>query len=81
MANHGREDLHTKFIGRPQHEFKNEKHQHHLSDIDGTVGIDVSTILYQCLQTPLGAAVFDIDGPKVPRGYVQASNSIRETQT
>ena len=62
----GVKDLHTKLIGRPQHEFKNKKHQHHLSDLDGTVGIDISTLLYQSLQTPLGSAVFDIDGPKVP---------------
>lgn len=65
----GVKDLHTKFIGRPQHEFKNKKHQYHLSDLDGTVGIDLSTILYQCIQTTLGAAVFDIDGPKVPLYY------------
>ena len=28
--------------------------------------MDISTILYPCLQTPKGSAVFDIDGPKVP---------------
>ena len=63
----GTKDLHTQFIGRSRHEYKNQKPQQRLANLDaGTIGVDISTLLYPCLQTPNGSAVFDIDGPKVP---------------
>eukprot|EP00956_Cyclotella_meneghiniana_P006948 scaffold9371_cov66-Cyclotella_meneghiniana.AAC.2 len=61
----GTKDLHTQFIGRSRHEYKNQKPQQRLANLDaGTIGVDISTLLYPCLRTPNGSAVFDIDGPK-----------------
>ena len=34
-----------------------------MSELDGTLGIDVPTIIYRCLRTPLGAAEADVNPP------------------
>ena len=62
----GVKDLHRDFIDRPNYEKKGNKPQSNLHELDGPVGIDISTILYRCCCTPLGSAVVDVDNPKVP---------------
>ena len=48
----GINDLHKTFIDRPNHEKKNKRN---LADLQGTIGIDVSTIMYRLVSSPLGS--------------------------
>lgn len=79
----GVRDLHTKFIGRPNHEKKDKKPQNHLSEIKGAVGIDVSTLMYRSLCSQEASSVFDVDDPKVPlfsayNSFISALRTLRE---
>ena len=74
----GTNDLHSKFIDRPNHEKKGNKPQNLLKELDGTVGVDVSPILYRCTCSPLGSAVCEVNNPMVPlyHAYREATNYI-----
>ena len=74
----GVQDLHSHFIKRASHEKKNNKPQNSLTELDGPVGIDVSTIMYRHLRTTLGSAVIDVK-PAVP--LYHAFNEITKTIT
>jgi 5'-3' exonuclease len=58
-------DLHTHFICRNDNEKRGNTRQHHLSDVEGVLGVDTAAYLYRAVSTPNGAAVIDI-GPYVP---------------
>jgi hypothetical protein len=73
----GVQDLHSHFINRSSYEKRDNKPQHSLSELDGPVGIDVSTIMYRHLRTALGSAVIDVE-PAVPlyHAFHEITNTI-----
>eukprot|EP00956_Cyclotella_meneghiniana_P022306 scaffold42007_cov51-Cyclotella_meneghiniana.AAC.2 len=75
----GVNDLHKTFIDRPNHEKKNKRN---LADLLGTIGIDVSTIMYHVLPCVLGPrhlapAPIDVNAP-VPlyHAYKEATTTL-----
>eukprot|EP00956_Cyclotella_meneghiniana_P030798 scaffold78688_cov59-Cyclotella_meneghiniana.AAC.6 len=70
----GVNDLHKTFIDRPNHEKKNKRN---LADLLGTIGIDVSTIMYRLVSSPLGSGPIDVN-PPVPlyHAYKEATTTL-----
>ena len=70
----GSDDFHKKFVRRDEHERKDGKRQHNLESIgdDAVFGVDVSTMLHECLRTKNGSEVFDMK-PMVPLYYALSS--------
>ena len=70
----GVNDLHKTFIDRPNHEKKNKRN---LADLQGTIGIDVSTIMYRLVSLPLGSGPIDVN-PPVPlyHAYKEATTTL-----